>query len=91
MITMDIRPYQAFFHDGSIVKAEFCNNIMKIWMISAEIIPEFDVQGIQLDSNNSISGCLILTNVKSFVINDKDASAIKMHFEEGEIMKIKSR
>ena len=82
---MDLRPYQAFFHDGYVNCMKTVGDVIKIWMTSSVLTPEFNMTDIEFDADNSITGCIVAYNVSVVKINDIETEFLNMEYDDGEI------
>lgn len=66
---MEIDKYTSFFHDGIVHNIVHKNDKLELSMESAELIPEWNEDNIDLSKRSTISGILYLERIKSIEIN----------------------
>lgn len=68
---MDISKYKDFFHDGSLLAIEYQGETIILSMKSAEVALEELPGNIALSSDDSITGKLHISNVKTIEVNEE--------------------
>jgi len=86
---MQISPYTAFFHDGSILNIKKEKNKIEIYMESAEISQDDLDKQIALSKEETIKGILHFEEIKQIKINDEIRNNLKMLGDSGEILELK--
>lgn len=74
--TTSITRWAAFFHDGSLLRAQQHFNNIDLDMSSAEIDQEYPDLGLPVKKDNRIVGVLRLFNVQAIKINDRTCNEI---------------
>lgn len=75
---MDIRRYQDYFHDGSVIRFEYTTKNIVAVLESCEILPEWNLD-IELSSRHTITGKLHICGVKSLTVNGRQSERIPEH------------
>lgn len=85
---MDIKKYSGYFHDGTIISIKDNGEKIEIWMESAEIIPKWEVKGVELSNSKTILGKLILSGVTKIFVNNVLVEQFKQNYDDGEILSL---
>lgn len=67
---MTIEKYTAYFHDGGIRKIQHLENNLLLSMESAQMLPEWNEDNIELSKRDTISGQLFLEGIKNIRENE---------------------
>ncbi len=84
---MNIKQYESYFHEGTIVIIKQADNIIEIWMESSEILSDENVN-IPLSKTNRISGKLILGEIKKIIKDDVFINEVKQNFDYAGILEL---
>lgn len=87
---MDISRYAAFFHDGSIIniKQDSFDKI-EISMESNQVLPDWNVDNLELSSFQTIKGILHIRQIESIMVNDTPTKHLQMTYDDGEIARFR--
>ncbi len=86
---MDIERYTGYFHDGTILSIRQIDKRIEIWMESAEILPKWNLEAVELSNSKTIIGKLIFHGIKIILVNDKVIKEIKQNYDDGEILRLR--
>lgn len=87
---MNIANYTSYFHDGSIIDIYHDQSIVILFMESAEISPEENLDNLALSERLTIKGKLHLEGVCLITENEKQISvSLKMLYDSASILHLK--
>lgn len=89
-ISMDIKKYTGYFHDGGFIGATRKKNNIELFLRSCEISLEEPIDRKILSKDNALKGKLYLNDVKSIKVDDKENKEIPWkEYDDGEILDLK--